>query len=221
MKILLVEDNLLLAKSLIKYLELKWIDADYSQEGNDGLYKASVNYYDVIVLDIGLPNIDGLSICNRLREKWVITPIIILTSRGEKKDIVVGLNTWADDYMSKPFDNEELIARLNSLSRRTLKNKSNHIKVKEYTIDLEAKEVKKDNEKIKLSSLEFDLFKYMAQNKGKVIDRQELYEKVWGEFDNYMFSKTIDVYIWYLRKKLGNDIIETRKWQWYLVLDDN
>ncbi|MDQ7009557.1 MAG: response regulator transcription factor [Candidatus Gracilibacteria bacterium] len=130
----------------------------------------------------------------------------MLTSRNTKKDIIEGLNVGADDYLVKPFDYNELIARLKSLTRRNLKNKSNFIKIGEFSIDLEKIEVSKNNEIIKLSNLEFRLFSYLSQNKEKVISRKELYEKVWGEFDgDIMFSKTVEVYIGYLRKKLDKN----------------
>ncbi len=143
----------------------------------------------------------------------------MLTSRWTKSDIIEWLNVWSDDYLVKPFDYNELLARLKSLTRRNLKNKSNtFIKYNDFEIDLVKKEVKKLNEKIKLSSLEYDLFLYLSQNRWKVISRKELYEKVWWEFDwDFMFSKTVDVYIWYLRKKLWKDTIETKVWFWYLI----
>jgi DNA-binding response OmpR family regulator len=142
----------------------------------------------------------------------------MLTSRSQKTDIISWLNIGADDYLSKPFDYDELIARLQSLTRRNLKNKSNtKIKVWEYILDLEKVEVLKWDQKIHLSNLEFDLFKYLVQNRGKVVSRKDIYEKVWWEFDEFMFSKTVDVYIGYLRKKLGRDLIETKKGFWYII----
>lgn len=218
MKILVIEDNLSLSRNIIRYLSLKNIQAEASLDWKDWLYKASTKYYDAIVLDINLPEIDWLEVCKKLREKEKTTPIIMLTSMWSKDDIVTWLDIWADDYLVKPFDYEELLARLKSLVRRNLKNKSNFISVWEYTIDLDKVEVKKWKEEVKLSHLEFDLFKYLAQNKGRTVSRQELYEKVWGEFDwDFMFSKTVDVYIWYLRKKLDRDLIETKKWVGYMI----
>jgi len=213
MKVLVIEDNEILSRNLIRFLSLKDIASDISFDGKDGLYKASINFYDVIILDINLPGMDGIEVCKALREKWKDTPIIMLTSRSAKTDIVEWLNVWADDYLSKPFDYDELIARIHSLWRRNLKNKSNtKIEVWEYLIDLEKIEVHKWSIPIKLSTLEFDLFKYLVQNRWKVVSRKDIYEKVWGEFEEFMFSKTVDVYIGYLRKKLDRDLIETKKW---------
>ncbi len=218
MKVLVIEDNELLSRNLVRYLELKNIESDTSFDWKDGLYKASIHFYDAIILDINLPEIDWLEVCKNLREKWKNTPIIMLTSRSSKTDIIVWLNNWADDYLVKPFDYQELIARIDSLTRRNLKNKSiSKIEVWEYIIDLEKIEVSKGEEKIKLSTLEFDLFKCLVQNRWKVLSRKDIYEKVWWEFEEFMFSKTVDVYIWYLRKKLGREMIETRKWFWYII----
>lgn len=219
MKVLIVEDTQDLATNLVRFLSLKGIQSDVSFDGRDGLHKAATKYYDAIILDINLPGIDGLEVCTNLREKEKDTPIIMLTSRSSKDDIITGLEAWADDYLVKPFDYDILVARLETLTRRNLKNKSTtSLTVGDYQIDLERIQVTHGDESIHLSTLEFDLLKYFAQNKGKVISRQELYEKVWGEFDgDFMFSKTVDVYIGYLRKKLGKDLIETKKWHGYIV----
>ncbi len=220
MKVLLIEDNLQISKNIVRYLALQNITCEMALDWKDWLSKALSNFYDVIILDINLPFISGIDILKKLREEQKNTQIIMLTSNSTKEDIVSGLNLWADDYMTKPFDFEEFLARLNTLNRRNLKNKSNIIYIKNFEIDLEKIQVKQNDEIIKLSNLEFNLFKYLAQNKNKAITRKELYEKVWWEFDwDIMFSKTVDVYIWYLRKKLWTDLIETIKWVWYIIND--
>jgi DNA-binding response OmpR family regulator len=220
MKVLVVEDTQDLATGLVRFLSMKDIQADISLDGKDGLYKASTKYYDAVILDINLPEKDGLEVCKELREKEKDVPIIMLTSRSSKDDMITGLDAGADDYLVKPFDYDILVARLEALTRRNLKNKSTSIlHLGDYNIDLEKVEVSwKNNENIHLTKLEFDLLKYFAQNKGNIISRQELYEKVWWEFDgDFMFSKTVDVYIWYLRKKLNPELIQTKKWHWYIV----
>lgn len=219
MKVLIIEDNEILSRNLVRYLAIKDIQSDVSFDWKDWLHKASTNFYDAIILDINLPLMDWMEICKNLREKWKDVPIIMLTSRSSKSDIIDWLNLWADDYLSKPFDYDELVARLHTLTRRNLKNKSNtKINVNDFVIDLEEIQVYKWKNKISLSTLEFNLFKYLAQNIWKVVSRQELYEHVWWEFDwDLMFSKTVDVYIWYLRKKLWKDLIETKKWFWYII----
>lgn len=220
MKVLIVEDTQELAFTLVRYLALKWIQADVSPDGKDGLYRGATKYYDAIILDINLPEKDGITVCRELRQKEKDVPIIMLTSRSGKDDIIVGLEAGADDYLPKPFDYDILIARLEALTRRNLKNKgTQELKIAQYIIDLEHLQVfDEKGVEIHLSTLEFSLLKYFAQNKSKVISRQELYEKVWGEFDgDFMFSKTVDVYIGYLRKKLGTEIIETRKGFGYIA----
>lgn len=219
MKVLIIEDNEILSRNLVRFLSLNDIQSDVSFDWSDWLYKASINFYDVIILDINLPIMNWLEVCKNLREKGKEVPIIMLTSRSSKVDIIEWLNVWADDYLSKPFDYDELIARIKTLTRRNLKNKSNtKITIWEYLIDLEEVQVYKWKQKIKLSTLEFNLFKYLSQNKWKLVSRQDLYEHVWGEFVwDIMFSKTVDVYIWYLRKKLWKNIITTKKWFWYII----
>lgn len=218
MKVLLVEDNIQISKNIVRFLALKNITCDMALDWKDWLNKALNTFYDVIILDINLPFMSGLDILKELREKHKNTQIIMLTSNSTKQDIVDWLNKWADDYLTKPFDFEELLARLNALNKRNLKEKLNIISIKWYIIDIEKVEVKKWADIIKFSNLEFNLLKYLCQNTNKVVSRKELYEKVWWEFDgDIMFSKTVDVYIWYLRKKLDNDFIETVKWAWYII----
>lgn len=218
MKILVVEDNPILWRNLVRYLAARDIFAELSIDWKDWFSKASQNFYDLVILDINLPEMDGLEVCKRLRENGKEVSIIMLTSRWTKDDIVTWLNVWADDYLTKPFEYDELMARINALTRRKMKNKSNIINVLDIELDLEKHEVTKSWELVKLSKQEYDLLKYLFQNKAKALSRQEIYEHVWWEFDwDFMFSKTIDVYIWYLRKKLWKEIIETKKWYWYMV----
>lgn len=219
MKVLLIEDNIQISANIVRYLAMKDIACESSQNGKDGLYKVLSHHYDVVILDINLPEINGLEVLKKIREKWSDTQIIILTSHSTKQDIVQGLQLWADDYLTKPFDFEELLARIHSLNRRNLKNKSNILYFwKKYVLDIEKTELMNGEELIKLSPLEFNLLKYLAQNIWKTLSRQELYEKVWWEFEgDIMFSKTVDVYIWYLRKKLDNEFIQTIKGIWYKI----
>jgi len=219
MKVLVVEDNQILSRNLVKYLISRDIFAEASFDGEDWLYKALTKHYDVVILDINLPKKDWLEVCKTIRERWKDTSIIMLTSRWTNEDIVNWLDLWADDYLVKPFEYNELLARINSIHRRKMKNHSNTlIKIKDIDIDIEKHEVRKDSKNIKLSKLEYDLFKYLAQNKWKALSREEIYKNVWWEFDwDFMFSKTIDVYIWYLRKKLWRDLIETKKAYWFLI----
>lgn len=217
MKVLIIEDNEILAKNIGKFLNFKWIHGEIEFDGKNGYKKAVINNYDVIILDLNLPEMDGMDVCEKLRLKGNNTPILMLTSRTSKKDIVEWLDMWADDYLGKPFDNDELLARLNALNRREIVQKSNIIEIDSLKIDLNNRTVSKNNKNINLSTLEFDLLSYLVKNKWKPIDRKELLEKVWWEFDAYMFSRTVDVYIGYLRKKFGKNFIQTKKWFGYII----
>ncbi len=218
MKVLIIEDNVQISANIVRYLSLQNISCEASLDWKNWVHKALINHYDVIILDINLPEINWIEVLKKLRERWKDTQVLILTSNSTKFDIISWLNLGADDYMTKPFDFEELLARLNTLNRRNLKNKSNIINFSWYTLNIEKTLLLKWTEIIKLSNLEFNLLKYLVQNIEKTISRQELYEKVWWEFDwDIMFSKTVDVYIWYLRKKLNPEIIETIKWVWYKI----
>lgn len=219
MRVLVIEDNEILSRNLVRYLSGRDIFAEAALDGEDGLYKALTKHYDVVVLDINLPKKDGLDVCRQIREKGKDVSIIMLTSRGTNEDIVNGLDLWADDYLVKPFEYTELLARMNAIHRRKMKNHSNTtITIGDIELDIEQHEVRKAGKNIKLSKLEYDLFKYLAQNKGKALSREEIYKTVWGEFDtDFLFSKTIDVYVWYLRKKLGKQVIETKKAYWFLI----
>jgi len=218
MRVLIVEDHQILSRNIQQYLELKKIDSIIVWDWVEALYKASTEFFDLIILDINLPGIQWDEICKKLREKGKDVPILMLTSRSSKSDMISWLEWWADDYMVKPFDYEELLARIHSLTRRNLKNKSTtFITVGNYTIDMKKKSVDWDNWEVKLSHLEFDLLKYFAQNIWKVLSRQEIYEKVWWEYDEFNMGKTVDVYIGYLRKKLWKELIETKKGFWYII----
>ncbi len=219
MRVLVIEDNEILSRNLVRYLISRDIFAEAALVWDDWLKKAISKYYDIVILDINLPWINWLEICKQIREREKDVSIIMLTSRWTKEDIIEWLNIWADDYLVKPFEYDELLARMNAILRRKMKNSSNTlIKIDNIELDLQKLEVTKNWEIIQLSKLEYDLFKYLAQNRWVALSRNEIYEKVWWEFQvDFMFSKTIDVYIGYLRKKLGKDLIETKKWFWFLI----
>lgn len=216
MKILLIEDEPSLSRNIKKYLEIKNIKCETALDWEKGLELALTKDFDAIILDIKLPKINWLEICRKIRDRQKNTCILMLTSMSTKSDIINGLEIWADDYLAKPFDYEELLARINSVVRRNALVKSSDIKLWNIKIMTDSKEVEKEWEKIKLSSLEFDLLLFLARNKWKVLSRGEITEKVWWDF-NYIFSKNVEVYIWYLRKKLWKNLITTKKWQWYLI----
>lgn len=219
MRILVIEDNEILSRNIVRYFSSRNIFAEIALDGRDWLYKASTKYYDAVILDLNLPSMNGIDICKALREKEKDVAIIMLTSMWKNDDIVHWLDSGADDYLVKPFDYSELLARINAITRRKNINKSTTIiHIWDLEINLQNQEVKKEDIIIPLSKLEFELLKYLAQNRWLTLSRQDIYEKVWWEFDgDFMFSKTIDVYIGYLRKKLWKDLIETKKWFWFLI----
>lgn len=219
MRVLVVEDNEILSRNLVRYLISKDIHAESSLTWDDGLHKAATKYFDIVVLDINLPWMDWLTICKEIREREKDTAIIMLTSRWANEDIVEWLNVWADDYLVKPFEYSELLARMNAIVRRKNINSSNtQISIWNTVLDMQKVEVTQDGKVVWLSKLEYDLFKYLLQNKWKALSRSEIYENVWGEFDgDFLFSKTIDVYVGYLRKKLWKDLIETKKGYWFII----
>ena len=217
MKILIIEDNKILNDNIAKYLEINNIDSIQLFNGENILYELTKNNFDAIILDIWLPNKNWFEICNEIREKWIIIPILMLTARNETKNKIYWLNIWADDYLTKPFDYKELIARLKSIIRRNYQIKSNIIKIQDIKINIDTNEIQKWWKQIKLSKLEFNLLKYLINNKWKIISKEELLEKVWWEFDAFSMSRTVDVYIWYLRKKLEKDLISTKRGLGYII----
>ncbi len=217
MKVFVLEDNVALAKNIQEYLKIKGIKSDIDFDGERGLQKIENNHYDLLILDINLPKKDWITICKEIREQGNTIPILMLTSRNTSKDVVVGLDAGADDYLGKPFDMEELISRIHALTRRNSCNKEQSITIKNVTINLPQRTVERSWKQVSLSTLEFDLLKYLLQNRGMPIDRKTLFEEVRWDFDDHMFSRSVDVYIGYLRKKLGKTFIETKKWFGYVI----
>jgi DNA-binding response OmpR family regulator len=217
MHILLIEDNIALAQTVTRYLAGQDIQSTLRTIGTDGYMEAVNNNYDVIILDIELPGMDGIEICRRLRVEGKNTPIIMLTSRGTGEDIVKGLDYGADDYLTKPCDYRELVARIRALGRRNMDQKSTEkIEVWGLSIDLSEHGVKYNGNTIDFSKREFELLVYFAQNHEKIITKSELAEKIWGIYDVWDDQKVVEVYIGYLRKKIPN-CIETRKWYGYCL----
>lgn len=217
MNILIVEDNIILNNNISKYLEINNIKSKQLFDWESVTYELLLNNYDAIILDIWLPKKNWLEICDSIRKNSNPIPIIFLTARITTRDKINWLNIWADDYLTKPFDYEELIARLKSLVRRNHSIKADKIKIKDIEIDTNKNKINKNWEDINLSKLEFSLLLYLSNNKWKIISKKELIEKVWWEHNYLSISRTVDVYIWYLRKKLWRDLIETKRWVWYLI----
>ena len=215
---LIVEDNELLAKNIKMILEMNQYKADIAYNATQAKEKLAKNKYNLIILDINLPDKNWFELLKELR-KNNNTPVLILTSKNLIEDKVKWLELWADDYLTKPFDITELLARIKAILRRYSWVSNNVIKIKDLEIYPDQEKVIKNWHSIWLSSLEFKLLMYFIQNRWKILNRQEIYENVWWDFDTHMFSRTVDVYIWYLRKKLWKDLIKTKKWSGYFLED--
>jgi len=204
MKILVVEDEKRLASFICRGLKEKSYAVDVAYDGQDGLYLAETNTYDLIVLDIMLPHKDGISICRELRKKMNETPILLLTARDEVDDKIKGLDAGADDYLTKPFAFEEFLARVRALIRRGQNVKSTTLKVADLELDQLTHKVVRGNQPIELTSTEYALLEYLMLNANQVVTRTMISEHVWNiDFDS--FSNVINVYINYLRNKIDHD----------------
>lgn len=199
-KILIIEDESNISDFVKMELEYEGYEAEISEDGKEGLIKALREDYDLIVLDLMLPGISGLEVCRRLKKEKDIT-VIMLSAKDSVMDKVAGLQIGADDYIAKPFAIEELIARIQVIFRRTEKVKSNIIKFKDLSIQLESRTVMKNEEKINLTNKEYELLILLLNNKGKVVTRDNILNEVWG-YDYDAGTNVVDVYVSYLRNKL-------------------
>lgn len=215
MRLLIVEDEPDLLHGLAKVLREEGYAVDLAEDGEEGLYKVRETDYDAVILDIMLPVIDGMEVLKRLRETKE-TPVLMLTARSETPDRVKGLNHGADDYLGKPFDLDELIARLRALIRRSAGKASPLMAVGDIVIDPVSRRVKKDDEEVTLTAREYALIEFMVRHRGRVLSRTELYEHVFDENDDTL-SNLIDVHVFNLRKKLGHDLIVTRRGHGYCI----
>lgn len=215
MRVLVIEDQSDLRGLLFAMLEEEGYAVDVAADGVDGLAKAQTWEYDAIVLDLMLPKLDGWKLLDRLRETHR-TPVLILSARDGLDDRVHGLDLGADDYLPKPFERQELMARLRALIRRTAGQSTSRTTIGKITIDLRSKQVQRGEELIPLTAREYGLLEYLVLHRGKVVTRAELHDHLFDEFEDPA-SNLLDVYISYLRKKLGADLIETRRGQGYVI----
>jgi two-component system, OmpR family, response regulator len=208
MRLLIVEDEPTLGQQLRNALEGAGYAVDLATDGEEGLYLGSNEQYDAIILDLGLPEIDGLTVLDRWRKEGKTTPVLVLTARDSWSDKVAGLDAGADDYVAKPFQTEELIARLRALIRRASGNASAELTSGDIRLDTRSGKVTKAGEPIKLTAQEYKLLSYLLHHKGKVVSRTELIEHIYDQdFDRD--SNTIEVFVTRIRKKLGPDVITT------------
>ncbi len=225
MKILLVEDEPKVASFIKQGLEEQSNEVTVVFDGYFAKKMAAENYYDVIILDVLIPYVNGLEVAKQLRKEGIKTPILMLTALGSTDDKVTGLDAGADDYLVKPFEFKELLARLRALSKRFTDNlhKQRVIKTNDLELDLDSKVVRRGGKTIDLTAREFSLLEYLMKNKNRVISRSEIAEKVW---DSSLESNTniIDVYINFLRKKIDREfstkIIHTLVGMGYIIKSD-
>jgi len=215
MRVLVIEDEPRLLRSVAKGLREEGYAVDTAEDGDDGIFKAETYNYDAIVLDIMLPKLDGWGVLERLR-KTKPTPVLMLTARDAIKDRVRGLNTGADDYLVKPFDLEELLARVRSLIRRASGNARSDIEIGDLHIDTRSRSVSKAAQPIILTAREYAILEYLVLHRGEVVTRTALYEHLFDETDDTL-SNLVDVHVFSIRKKLGHDLIVTRRGQGYCI----
>lgn len=211
--ILLVEDEASVASFIIRSLTEEGYEVSLAPEGNLGLTMALSHPFRLIILDVMLPGISGIEVCRQLRAAGNTTPVLMLTALGSTENLVAGLDSGADDYLSKPFKLAELLARIRSLARRTppaavpeaaQAAEKNILRIADLTLDLDEKTALRGGVPIDLTATEFRLLEYLMQNQRRVLSRMDILEKVWGvEFN--MNTKVVDVYINYLRKKVDKN----------------
>ncbi len=203
--ILVIEDEPKVASFIKEGLEEESYHVTVAYDGHFGLKLASEHQYDMIILDLMLPYINGLDVCAQLRAKGNLTPILMLTALGTTEDKVTGLDSGADDYLVKPFEFKELLARIRAVTKRGVKSDASNnvviLSIADLNMNLDAKTVIRNGKQIELTAKEFLLLEYFLRNKGRVISRSEIAEKVWGiGFDTG--TNVIDVYVNFLRKKI-------------------
>ena len=218
MRVLLVEDHLQLAESVAQALKSTGLTVDVLHDGVAADLALGSEEYAVAILDVGLPRMDGFEVLARLRARGKNLPVLMLTARSDVKDRVHGLNLGADDYLAKPFQTEELIARLRALIRRASGNTSSELMAGDVRLDTRSGRVTLAGEPVKLTAQEYKLLSYLMHHKGKVVSRTELIEHIYDQdFDRD--SNTIEVFVTRIRKKLGADVITTIRGLGY-SLDD-
>ncbi|MEQ1902187.1 MAG: response regulator transcription factor [Devosia sp.] len=219
MRILVVEDDTNLNRQIKDALTEGGYAVDVAFDGEEGQFLGDTEPYDAVVLDIGLPQMDGLSVLEEWRRAGKTMPVLLLTARDRWSDKVQGIDAGADDYVAKPFHMEELLARLRALVRRAAGHASNEITAGPVRLDVKAGKVTVDGQSIKLTSHELRLLSYLMHHKGKVVSRTELTEHLYDQdFDRD--SNTIEVFVGRLRKKLPEEIIQTVRGLGYQILED-
>ena len=215
MRLLIVEDEPDLLASLAQALREEGYAVDTADNGDDGLFNAEGTDYDAIILDVMLPGMDGWEVLKRLRTTKQ-TPVLMLTARDQSRDRVRGLDTGADDYVVKPFDLNEIFARLRALIRRTNRKTTNLIELGPVTVDTAARHVLLNGKPVELTAREYSLVAFLGLHRGEVVTRTQLYEHLFDENESSM-SNLLDVHVSNVRKKLGAEFITTRRGHGYCL----
>jgi two-component system OmpR family response regulator len=216
MRILVVEDEPDLAATLHKALTEEGFAVDVAGDGEDALWQAGSINYDVIVLDLMLPGVDGLTVLARLRAAGSRVPVLVLTARDSSAEKVGALNTGADDYLTKPFTFAELLARIRALIRRAAGSPAPTLRLGEITIETSSHRVARGGVDVELAPKEYALLEYLALHRGTLVTRTTLHEHIYDERDATM-SNVVDVYVAAVRRKLGRDLIRTCRGEGYII----
>ena len=201
MRILLIEDDIAISRLLKEGLEDESYAVDVAHDGSEGYRTASADEYDVIILDIMLPEMDGYEVCRALRKDGNKTPILMLTARDAERDIVEGLNTGADDYLAKPFSFDVLLARIRALLRRPNEKLEEILRVGDLKLDPSLKKVTRASQEITLTAKEYGVLEYLMRNKGKVLSKEQIISHVW-DFDADVLPNNVELFIMFLRRKI-------------------
>lgn len=226
-RILIIEDDQRITENLTKGLQEKGFDTEVAYDGQIGLRLALSGRFDLILLDVNLPVMNGYEVCGKVREKDSQIPIIMLTALGETDDKITGFEKGADDYIVKPFEYRELIARVNVFLKRAYaenENNANLLRIADLEINLESKMASRQGKTIDLTPKEFSLLEYLIRNKGKVVSKAEIAEKIWEGNNAENSLNVIEVYINFLRKKIDKDfepkLIHTKTGMGYVLKDE-
>jgi len=221
MRVLIIEDEVKIARNITRVLdeEYSWA-VDICTDGEDGRHMAMTNPYDLIILDLGLPKIGGIELLKNLRARGMTTPVLILTARDDTRDIIEGLETGSDDYMVKPFDMRELMARCKALARRSYGRAAPVIEIGGISIDTARHQVMFRGRLVRLSAMEYRLLEYLAMRAGEVVSKADIAEHLYSSYSEN-FSNVVEVYVCSLRKKLGSgpnrEVIHTLRNQGYVL----
>jgi DNA-binding response OmpR family regulator len=201
MKILVVEDEHRIAQAVKEGLEQESYAVDVAYDGDAGYSAARYDEYDLLILDVMMPGMDGFTLCKKLRDEKIHTPVLMLTAKDQNKDVIQGLDTGADDYLAKPFSFEVLLARIRALLRRPHNTTGEVLEAGGLSLNLTTQQVTRDGTSIKLSAKEYAILEYMLRNKGKILSKNNIMTHVW-DFDADILPNNVEVFIAYLRSKI-------------------